>query len=77
MWRAAQVWKLYNTGCMDFHLFFCCGNVKRLAAMLPEEERHAVRPLWQVTIYFTHVLEFHIFPCSELTSLPCECISMS
>ena len=43
------MWKLYNTGCMDFHLFFCCANVKRLAAMLPEEERLSVRPLWQVT----------------------------
>lgn len=42
------MWKLYNTGCMDFHLFFCCANVKRLAASLPEEEGLAVRPLWQV-----------------------------
>ena len=43
-----QVWSLYNTDCMDFHLFFCCANVKRLAALLPEEERASVRPLWQV-----------------------------
>jgi hypothetical protein len=43
-----QVWSLYNTDCMDFHLFFCCANVERLAELLPEEERASVRPLWQV-----------------------------
>ena len=44
----AQVWTLYNTGCMDFHLFFCCANIKALASLLPAEERPSVRPLWQV-----------------------------
>lgn len=48
-----QVWKLYNTGCMDFHLFFCCANVRRLASLLPEEERQSIKPLWQVTIHLS------------------------
>lgn len=49
-----QVWNLYNTHHMDFHLFFCCANVRKLAAMLPEDERSSVRPLWQVMINATH-----------------------
>jgi len=39
---------------MDFHLFFCCANVKKLAAMLPDEERNSVRPLWEVNFHVTH-----------------------
>lgn len=43
-----QVWKMYNTSCMDFHLFFCCRNVERLQGMLVEEEQNIIKPLWQV-----------------------------
>ena len=42
------MWKLYNTSCMDFHLYFCCANVDALASLLCPEERQFVRPLWQV-----------------------------
>ena len=43
-----QVWKLYNTSTMDFNLFFCCAAVRRLHALLPDQERGVIRPLWQV-----------------------------
>lgn len=44
-----QVWKLYNTSSMDFHLFFCCHNVEQLEGRLDESERSLLKPLWQVT----------------------------
>ena len=44
-----QVWKLYNTSSMDFHLFFCCANVERLHGGLDAAESALFKPLWQVS----------------------------
>jgi hypothetical protein len=41
------VWKLYNTSSMDFHLFFCCHNVRRLQWTLAADESALIKPLWQ------------------------------
>lgn len=43
-----QLWKLYNTTSMDFHLFFCSHNTEQLHGRLTESEHSLFKPLWQV-----------------------------
>jgi hypothetical protein len=45
-----QAWKIYNTGDLDFNLFFCSRNAQQLERLLPKQERQALPLVWRAGV---------------------------